>query len=800
MKFCQFRVLANLNVDDKSPNGNSFLPVLNPQHEEFKTSRGLPASRLPIRQLELPETTVMNLKHLGVAAALYAACNANPSPQSTLIPMPELPQAPRAAGIVDRLEVMSTADAFGGATPAGASGPYTIIGGVVHGRLLPSHADNAGIVDLVNVPKDADGYVDYTTDVVILRPKTASTARRVLFYDAVNRGSKPAVSNFIGADPMNAAGPDANFPSLLRAGYTIVWSGWQGSVEQSNNGAMRTVGTAFPVATNGDGTPITGLSREEYVPDANGGVNAFHLGYEPASLTDRSEVVFTARQSWKGADGKPTYAAPSVPVTHWSYDSNGHGNVVVRFTPPASVPMADGTSVAADGGTIYSFVYRAKNPVVAGIGFAAVRDLVSFLKNDSVDAQGHPNPLADMKAAACAAGTGCAAAPATNFDVAIAAGVSQSGRFLRDFLYQGFNKDGHGAKVFDGLMPVIAGARRTWTNARFAQSGRFSREHEDHWMPGDQFPFAYGVSTDPVSGATDGLMKRCLESATCPNIMQIDGSFEWWGGRASLVVTDGAGHDVPLPDNVRYYLVSGTQHGGGYGVTTGVVTQPAAGSGCQLAGSPVSETPVERALIPALEAWIVKGTPPPPSQYPTVTAGTLVAPSQTGMPDLSDLSVPNGAAATPVAVSVTAHALVNPLALTDYADAVPLVDVARRYEIRVPKVDANGNEIAGIRLPELAVPVATYTGWNPRALGHAKGESCSTAGAAIPFAVSPATRSAKDTRATLAQLYHGRADYQARFGAAADALVARGYLTALDASDLYKKGAAAISPALIPAP
>jgi hypothetical protein len=214
----------------------------------------------------------------------------------------------------------------------------------------------------------------------------------------------------------------------------------------------------------------------------------------------------------------------------------------------------------------------------------------------------------------------------------------------------------------------------------------------------------------------------------------------------------------------------------------------------------VSETPVERALIPALENWIVKGTPPPPSQYPTVTAGTLVAPSQVGMPDLSALSVPSGAAATPTAVGLSARALVNPLALTDYSSAVPVVDVARRYKIRVPKVDANGNEIAGIRMPELAVPVATYAGWNLRAQGHAKGESCSTSGAAIPFAVSPATRSPKDSRATLAQLYRGRADYQARFGAAADSLVARGFLTALDAANVYKKGAAAISPVLIPAP
>ena len=742
----------------------------------------------------------MNLRILGIATALFAACNANPSEQSAQPPTPAVAAAPRAAGVIDRFEVVSSVDAYNGATPAGAAGPYTVITGVVHGRLLPSHPDNAGIVDIANVPTDADGYIDYTTDVVILRPKTPGSARRVLFYDTVNRGEKVGQQSFIGGGALiGGAAPDASFPSLLRAGYTVVWSGWQSNVSQTAAGATNPLGVDFPVATNGDGTPLTGLSREEFIPDSARGVNWFRLNYAPASLTDRSEVVFTARQSWKGADGKSRYLSPSVPVTSWSYSSNGNGTFYVSFTPPAAVPAPDGTMVPPDGGTIYSLVYRARNPVVAGIGFAAVRDLVSFLKNAGTDAQGNPNPVADMKAAACVLATGCVAAPASNFDVAIGAGVSQSGRFLRDFLYQGFNKDGHGAKVFDGLMPVIAGARRTWINARFAQPGRFSREHEDHWMPGDQFPFAYGVSTDPVSGATDGLMKRCLESATCPNIMQIDGSFEWWAGRASLVVTDGAGHDVALPDNVRYYMVAGTQHGGGSGVSTGIVTQPGVGAGCQVAPSPVSEVPVERALIPALENWIARGALPPASQYPTGAAGTLVAPSKTGFPDLSSISVPSGAQATPVALSLASHGEANWLALTDYSDATPVVDAARTYKIRVPKVDADGNEIAGIQMPEVAVPVATYAGWNVRQQGHAAGESCGTSGAAIPFAVSPATRAAKDSRKTLAQLYRGRADYQARFGAAADALVGRGFLTAADAANIYKKGAAAISPALIPA-
>ena len=733
---------------------------------------------------------------LTAMAALLCACGGSDNDST---PPPAGP-----AGVIDQLEIVSSVDAYNGATPAGAAGPYTVITGIVHGKLDPKHADNAGIVDLGGAPVDTDGMVSYTTDVVILRPKSATNARRVLFYDVVNRGNKLAQASFVGGGALDAgAAPDATFPSLLRAGYTVVWSGWQGGIAQTGAGATAAVGVTFPVAKNADGTSINGLSREEYIQDYAGGTaSTIPLTYPPMSMTDLSEVTFTARQSWLNAGGKQDYGTPSVPVTTWNYTTAANGSVSVQFTPPASVPTPSGAMVPADAGTIYSFVYRAKDPIVMGIGFAAVRDLVSFLRSATADAKGTANPLNDMKTAACAAGTGCAANPTTNFDVAIGEGISQSGRFMRDFLYQGFNKDSSGAMVFDGMMPNIPASRKTWVNWRFAQGGRWSKQHEDHWMPGDQFPFSYGVITDPVSGANDGLLKRCLASSTCPKIMQVDGAFEWWGGRASLVVTDGAGHDLTLPDNVRYYLVAGTQHGGGAGVTTGIATQPAAGSMCQFAASPVSETPVERALIPALENWVVHNTLPPASKYPTVTAGTLVASDQasTGFPNLGAVTVPSGAAATPTAVSLSYGGLVNELFVTDYSNAVPVADLTKQYTVLVPKVDANGNETSGILMPELSVPVATYMGWNLRGAGHSVGEGCSSTGSAIPFAVSPAAKSASDTRTTLSGMYTGRTDYQTKFGAAADALVAQGYLTTLDANNVYKTGSASISAALIPAP
>jgi hypothetical protein len=735
------------------------------------------------------------------AAMILAACGGS---DDNNIPAASTSQpAAKAASIIDSFQVVSTADAYGGATPPGAAGPYQVITGIVRGKLLASDPANAGIVDLGNAPVDANGYVSYSTDVVILRPKSAANARRVLFYDVVNRGNKLGMGSYIGGGALtNGAAPASSFPSLLQKGYTIVWSGWQGGIAQTGNGASAAVGVSFPVAKNKDGTSITGLSREEFVPDfAGGSATTIPLTYAPASLTDKSEVVFTARQSWNNANGQQDYNSPSTPVTTWNYVSNADGSVSVNFTPPASVPGPNGTSVAPDQGTIYSFVYRAKDPTVNGIGFAAVRDLVSFLRNTDKDAQGNANPLADMKNAVCAAGSNCPTNPSGNFDIAIGEGISQSGRFLRDFLYQGYNRDASGKKVFDGLMPVIPAGRRTWTNVRFSQIGRWSKQHEDHFMPGDQFPFAYNVITDPLTGASDGLLKSCLATSTCPKIMQVDGSYEWWGGRASLVVTDGAGKDLTLPDNVRYYMVAGTQHGGGAGVTTGLLTIPASGSQCQLPASPVAETPVTRAMIPAMEKWLVSNTAPPASQYPTVASGTLVAPNAIGFPNLSNVVVPSGAAATPTPLSFTYTGVYNQVFVTDYSNAAPVVNLAKQYTVLVPKVDANGNETSGVLVPDVKVPLASYTGWNIRGTGHAVGEGCTSNGAAIPFALNAAAKSpGTDSRATLADLYSGRADYQAKVAAAANALVAQGYLQQLDAANVFIANAASVSSLLIPNP
>jgi hypothetical protein len=316
-----------------------------------------------------------------------------------------------------------------------------------------------------------------------------------------------------------------------------LWSGWQGDIALSGDGTR--IGTRFPVAKNADGSAITGTSRDEFVFDNTTDPVTAKLSY-PAADTDPTKAILRV---------KNRQTDPWTTLTTFSYVDAS----TVTIDRPAD----------KEAGAIYELIYTAKDPVVMGIGFAALRDLVSFLRHDDADAQGGANPLTDLKQSPCEikVSGACPPNPTTTIDVAILEGISQSGRMTRDFIWQGFNADGKGRKVFDGAMPLIAGSRKTWTNYRFAQPGRWSKQHEDHFQAGDQFPFTYATTTDPVSGNTDGILAKCTQSNTCPKVMHIDGGGEFWQARASLVVTDGAGAAVALPDNVRAYYMAGTPHG-----------------------------------------------------------------------------------------------------------------------------------------------------------------------------------------------------------------------------------------------
>ena len=588
-------------------------------------------------------------------------------------------------GYVDQFEVLSTYDAYGGAS-FGNVGPYTVIVAIAHEKIDPDHPANAGIVDIKRAPRDAHGLVDYSEDVVILRPKSAANAKRALFYDVVNRGNKVASGTFNGAGATFAAGQQGN-ALLLRLGYTVVWSGWQGNVLQTGQGDTAALGTNFPVATHHDGSPINGEAREEFIldsldpsngPGLSNGVATVGLVNPPATL-DKSGVTFNYRQTWLIAPGVEDYNSPSTPVpaASWSYVNStlpGYGPVTsVQFTPPAGTDL----------GTIYTFIYTATSPKVMGLGFSGLRDLITFLNHDRTDHQGNPNPVWDLRMAPCER-RGCDRDSV--FEVRMMEGISQSGRFTRDFLYQGFNNDARGDDasrhhddwfddgrgddhnpsshaVFNGMFPIIPGSRKTFTNFRWSQPGRWSKQHEDHWQPGDQFPFAYQVIYDPLSGRRDGIMKKCLETDTCPKIIHLIGGYETWGARDSLVSTDSFGHDIGLPGNVREFVVPDANHGGG----GGVATIPPHNATCLYPTSAVVESTIDRALAPVLEDWVGKGVTPPDSLYPSHANHLLANPanqSEVGFPDLSSIGVTYPAG------------LFNPLVVTKYKSTIPFPNLA----------------------------------------------------------------------------------------------------------------------------
>ena len=491
------------------------------------------------------------------------------------------------ASVVERLELLERKPAFGG-TRFGDTGEYEQIVAIAHLKVDARHPANAAVVDLA-AAADADGAVRLRTNLVVLRPRDGAKASGVLVFDVANRGRRLLLP-FVNDGALQADAADqAGTGWAMRQGHALVWVGWQGDIPLASN--AQTIGMALPVATD-RGAPIVGTSIEEMVFDAPGGTGVIPLSY-PAASTDAGKAELSVH-------ARPGAAARVLPASAWTYKSTAE----IEVQRPAEF----------DAGAIYEFRYPARDPRPFGLGMVAVRDLVGFLKRGAPDAQGQAHPLADIRTT-----------------TTIALGISQSGRFLRDYIWQGFNAAPSGGRVFDAAMPTIAGSRKSFTNARWAQPGRYSRQHEDHWFYGDQFPFSDATTTDPLTGRTDGIFARCRDSDTCPKLMHMDSSLEFWQARASLVVTDGAGHDVALPEDVRAYLMSSTQHAAS--------DKPAAGI-CQVPNNPARQSATYRAVMTRLIEWARDAKAPSTSRYPSLAAGTLAAPQAgtMGFPDLGALA------------------------------------------------------------------------------------------------------------------------------------------------------------------
>ena len=606
-----------------------------------------------------------------------------------------------------KIEIGRVESAFDGMS-FGIVGPYEKIAGRAFGEVDPFDGLNAEIVNLGNAPRNAAGRVEYWVDFCLLKPADIRKSNRHLLYDAPNRGDKLALVDLNdapkgpGSNNLATAG-DAGNGFLMRQGYVILFSAWQGDVAPEEGHLL----ASFPVATN-NGTPIVERSREEFVFGQADGAVIAPLTY-PTNTLDQSRATLTVRQHEKD---------PRVPIPprQWRYLSSTRLEIM----------LVDGF----DAGAIYEFIYPARDPIVMGLGFAAVRDLVAFMRYAAADESGRPNPLNPS--------TG---GPA--IDDVVAYGRSQPGRFLREFLRLGFNQESEGRRIFDGVYASLAGSRRIFLNHPFSQPGRFHRQHEDHLYPGDQFPFTYATRFDPISARTDGILARCLASNTCPKIMHVDSSTEFWQGRGSLIVTDEGGKDMTLPDQVRVYAFAGTQH-------AGPAMLKHSGVFFQNHSYPLNRLDygsLNRALLAALQEWVSRGTPPPASRFPRAGDGTLVPPQ------------PGKGLAFPDIPGVHYTGLVNDLCELDYNHQPPRPIPGHDYPVLVPKVDADGNEIAGIRLPDVAVPLGTRTGWNIRSAGFAQG-ALMVVGFYIPFAATAKERRAMgDPRRSLEERYPSHEHY-----------------------------------------
>ncbi|MGG5886129.1 alpha/beta hydrolase domain-containing protein [Falsiroseomonas sp. HC035] len=622
------------------------------------------------------------------------------------------------AAEVSRFEITGAAEpAFNGQS-FGEAGRYERIAARATLSLDPADPRNAVIVDLDRAPRNAQGRVEAVTEVVILRPAEPMRGNGTMIVEVPNRGRElmgqlyndgTANALMLNRDPGNGF--------LMRQGYTMVWVGWQADIPP---GEGRGAGLRLeaPVLAG-----VTGRSREEFLFDNTTNPVVVPLTYPAAS---EEGATITARV--QAGDARATPAGLSF-----------------RFLDPQRIEIT--RPPGFDAGALYEFIYTAKDPAVQGIAFAAVRDVATFLRRE----RGAANPLA--------------VAGRVAVDRAVLHGISQSGRMVRDYLYLGFNEDERGRQVYEAMLPHIPGTRRSYTNARFAQPGRNPTPHADRHYPADQFPFTYAVTEDHLTGRRDGLLLRCRVSATCPRIMQTDSEYEFWGARASLLVTDTRGNHIDLPPEVRAYALTGHPH---FAVATAVANRI---DRCALPVNPLQAGAPMRALLVAMEQWLREGVEPPASRFPMRAHGTLV-PVEGAYPAIPSLGY---------------RGTVGPAQLVDN-DVIPPV-VRGEYAVLVPRVDADGNAVGGLRAPVINVPKATYTGWNPRSAGFAEGALCYNTGAVVPFAATRAEREAAgDPRPSLAERYATPETYVAAVKAAAERLAAERLLLPADVEGI---GAAA---------
>ncbi len=655
---------------------------------------------------------------------------------------------------ITKVEITAREVAFGGYSWPGV-GQYEKVVGIAYGEVDPHDRQNRVIVDIELAPRNSRNNVEYAFNFYILKPVDLKKGAHKVMYEPPNRGGKTwtglARVSGGGNDPAAIVDPAvlANAFFMPR-GYTLSWSGWENNLGPLDG----LVGTAqFPVAryrptsANPTGT-ITGPSYEYIVT----GGSSSPLAY-PAATLDKTQAKLTHRVH---LDDVPQV----IPDSGWNYNADG-----------TAISLASGNFVAND---IYEFSYIAKDPTVNGLGFAAVRDWNAWLRYARRDDYGNPNPMAgDIKRIYTEV-------------------VSQPGRLLNDFRHLGFNEAENGRKVFDGHVQWIAAGNGLNMNYRFSQTGRTERNRQNHLYIEGRFPFAAVRSFDPITRDVDSRYARCEKTHTCPLAMEIYSSNEYWVKAASLLHTDPTGrHDLPDSPFTRNYLMSSMQHGTGSATNRGA---------CQQFQNPLSSNATQRALWIALDEWSTEKRKPPRSRVPKLKDGTLVAPlpqAATGFPSIPGVTY-TGLKTTRYHFDYGLHfydtgiATINPPVITPIPGAtLPSSPVTTYqdnpangpiYPSYIPKTDSDGNELAGVRLPDLRVPLATYTGWALRS-GAWANDGCEAAGQFIPF---PRTKMDRETtgdpRLSVEERYPSFAEYHKKVRGALNDLVEERLLLCEDAA------------------
>jgi hypothetical protein len=625
----------------------------------------------------------------------------------------------------------------------GAVGAYEVVKGRLSFAADPTHPRNRCITDLDKAPRSAAGQVEWWADFYLLQPADRASANRRLLFEVVNRGRILAFRMFdsVTETPNFMRDEYIGEGFLLQQGYTIAWCGWQWDVVRGDG----LLGTEVPQAMIGD-APVSGKVLCQWWPNAATSVlllaDRVHHPYPAADVADAGATL-TVRDHENGP-------RQEIPRQRWQFARVEGGKVVAD---PTYIHLSSGFVP----GKIYECVYRTSRAPVVGLGLLAVRDTVSFLKYAAPQA-GNPvtSPLA------CAYGFG----------------ASQSGRFLRHLLYLNLNQDEASRMVFDGVMPHIAGARRGEFNLRFGQPSANTLQG-----PNNVFPFTDNDQTDPVTGQTDGLLHRISQEGALPKILYINSAAEYWRGDASLghISVDGQG-DVALPDGVRNYLFAGTQH------TPGVLPlkdRVADGGRGQHPLNSLDYAPLLRAALVNLDRWVSRNEAPPASRYPRLADGTAVLAQR-----LAPVFQAIPGAAFPTQHFQPQRVDFGPEWSSGVAAGLP-PKVGAPYVIFVPAVDQDGNEVAGIRLPDLTVPLATYTGWNPRHPEQgAPEQSLRMHGSTLPFpATARARQQSGDPRASIEERYASKAAYLELVKKAAEVLIAERFLLVADLEPILERAA-----------